>query len=60
MDVRLNSFLQRAESVLERIEPLLPAERVALDWSTVIAARWPLATLAAETGPLGENPTFET
>ena len=40
MDVRLNSFLQRAESVLERIEPLLPAERVALDWSTVIAARW--------------------
>ncbi|HSX71611.1 MAG TPA: ATP-binding protein [Pseudomonas sp.] len=40
MDVRLNSFLQRAESVLERIEPLLPAERVALDWSAVIAARW--------------------
>lgn len=40
MDSLLNSFLQRAGSVLERIEPLLPAERVALDWNSVIAARW--------------------
>jgi predicted AAA+ superfamily ATPase len=36
----LNSFLQRADAVLERLEPLLPAPRVALDWNTVIAARW--------------------
>ena len=40
MDSRLNSFLQRAEGVLQRIEPLLPAERVELDWQQVIAARW--------------------
>ena len=40
MDSRLNSFLQRADAVLERLEPLLPAPRVALDWTTVIAARW--------------------
>jgi predicted AAA+ superfamily ATPase len=36
----LNSFLQRADAVLERLEPLLPAVRVALDWDSVIAARW--------------------
>lgn len=40
MDSRLNSFLQRADAVLERLEPLLPAVRVALDWDSVIAARW--------------------
>ena len=40
MDSRLNSFLQRAEAALERIEPLLPAPRVALDWQQVVAARW--------------------
>ena len=40
MDSRLNSFLQRAEVALERIEPLLPAPRVALDWQQVVAARW--------------------
>lgn len=40
MDARLNSFLQRADAVLERIEPLLPAPRQALDWNNVVAARW--------------------
>ncbi len=40
MDSPLNSFLQRADAVLQRLEPLLPAERVTLDWQTVIAARW--------------------
>lgn len=40
MDSPLNSFLQRADAVLQRLEPLLPAERVALDWHAVIAARW--------------------
>lgn len=40
MDSRLSSFLQRAEAALERIEPLLPAVRVALDWQQVVAARW--------------------
>lgn len=27
MDARLNAFLERAESVLARLEPLLPAPR---------------------------------
>ncbi|MHA6493672.1 ATP-binding protein [Pseudomonas borbori] len=40
MDSRLNSFLQRVESVLDRIEPLLPASRAVVDWQQSLAARW--------------------
>ncbi|MGL4317599.1 MAG: ATP-binding protein [Pseudomonas sp.] len=40
MDSPLNSFLQRADEVLTRIEPLLPAVRADVDWSDVVAARW--------------------
>lgn len=40
MDSRLNGFLQRAEEVLQRLDPLLPAVRQALDWEQVVAARW--------------------
>ncbi|MBB1520990.1 ATP-binding protein [Aquipseudomonas guryensis] len=40
MDSRLNSFLQRAEEVLERLDPLLPVRRAALDWNVTVAARW--------------------
>lgn len=40
MDSRLISFLQRAEDVLERLEPILPARRAELDWNTTVAARW--------------------
>ncbi|MBD8574581.1 ATP-binding protein [Pseudomonas syringae] len=40
MDSRLNAFLERAESVLARLEPLLPAPRQAIDWSHSLAARW--------------------
>lgn len=40
MDSPLNSFLQRADEVLTRIEPLLPAPRASVDWGDVIAARW--------------------
>ena len=40
MDSRLNAFLERAESVLARIEPLLPAPRPVIDWGTCLAARW--------------------
>jgi hypothetical protein len=39
MDARLNAFLERAESVLARLEPLLPAPRPHIDWSTTLAAR---------------------
>ncbi|NQD93051.1 ATP-binding protein [Pseudomonas sp. CrR25] len=40
MDSRLNAFLQRAESVLARLEPLLPAQRHEIDWQQSLAARW--------------------
>lgn len=40
MDSPLSSFLLRAEEVLNRIEPLLPAVRASVDWRDVVAARW--------------------
>ena len=40
MDSRLNTFLERAESVLARLEPLLPALRREIDWDRCLAARW--------------------
>ena len=40
MEYSLNNFLQRAGSMLDRLEPLLPARREALDWNNVVAARW--------------------
>ncbi|WP_175653656.1 ATP-binding protein [Pseudomonas sp. Marseille-P9899] len=40
MDPRLTAFLERAESVLARLEPLLPALRPEIDWSRCLAARW--------------------
>lgn len=40
MDSRLFDFLQRANSVLTRLEPLLPATRESLDWEQSLAARW--------------------
>ncbi|GIZ12047.1 ATP-binding protein [Pseudomonas sp. NCCP-436] len=40
MDSRLLDFLARAEQVLERLEPLLPVTRLAIDWTHCVAARW--------------------
>ncbi len=40
MDSRLMAFLERADAVLARLEPLLPAIREPLDWSATLAARW--------------------
>ncbi|SDH36757.1 hypothetical protein SAMN05216588_104159 [Pseudomonas flavescens] len=40
MDSRLFDFLQRADSVLTRLEPLLPATRESIDWQRSLAARW--------------------
>ena len=40
MDSRLNAFLERADAVLARLEPLLPTPRHAIDWSQCLAARW--------------------
>ena len=40
MDAELKAFLQRADAFLSRAEPLLPAQRPAVDWTQHIAARW--------------------
>ncbi len=40
MDVELKAFLQRAEGLLARIEPLLPAQPPVIDWEHTLAARW--------------------
>lgn len=40
MDVELKAFLQRAEMLMARLEPLLPAPRSPLDWGRSLAARW--------------------
>lgn len=47
MDARLNAFLERAESVLARLEPLLPAPRPTIDWcTTLLRAGSAMAALA--------------
>jgi len=40
VDSRLSAFLERADAVLARLEPLLPAPRQAIDWDQCLAARW--------------------
>ncbi|WP_286785062.1 MULTISPECIES: ATP-binding protein [Pseudomonas] len=40
MEPRLSAFLERAESLLARLDPLLPAVRPPLDWDHCLAARW--------------------
>ncbi|MFF7710655.1 DUF815 domain-containing protein [Pseudomonas sp. NPDC007930] len=40
MDPRLTLFLDRAEALMARLEPLLPAARPPIDWATTLAARW--------------------
>nr|WP_304665678.1 ATP-binding protein [Pseudomonas tremae] len=36
----MDAFLQRADAVLARLEPLLPALRDPVDWTKALAARW--------------------
>lgn len=40
MDSRLFDFLQRAELLLNRLEPLLPSPREPVQWHQCLAARW--------------------
>jgi len=40
VNVRFNEFLDRAQVLLERLEPLLPSVRPPLEWETTLAARW--------------------
>lgn len=40
MDAYLQRFLSRAETLMERLEPLLPALQPEINWHQVLAARW--------------------
>ncbi|WAC43941.1 ATP-binding protein [Pseudomonas sp. SL4(2022)] len=40
MDSRLGDFLVRAEALLVRLDPLLPAVHAPIDWPQSLAARW--------------------
>ena len=40
MDIELKAFLQRAEGLLARIEPLLPNQPPSVEWERTLAARW--------------------
>jgi len=40
VDSRMNAFLERADAMLARLEPLLPALREPVDWTQALAARW--------------------
>lgn len=40
MDQQLQQFLQKAQQVLERLEPWLPVVSTPIDWQKTLAARW--------------------
>ena len=40
MNSKLDAFLERAEAVLARLEPLMPAQRESIEWDQCLAARW--------------------
>lgn len=40
MDAELKAFLQHADALMSRLEPLLPAPRAPIDWNGSLAARW--------------------
>ncbi len=55
MDVELKAFLQRAEGLLARIEPLLPAQPPVIDWEHSLAARWQRDGRSGYLAPLEVN-----
>lgn len=40
MSARLNDFLDQAQALLVRLEPLLPTPAQPVDWESALAARW--------------------
>lgn len=40
MSARLNDFLDQAQALLVRLEPLLPTSAQPVDWESALAARW--------------------
>lgn len=55
MDVELKAFLQRAEGLLARIEPLLPAQPPVIEWEHTLAARWQRDGRSGYLAPLEVN-----
>jgi len=55
MDVELKALLQRAEGLLARIEPLLPAQPPVIDWEHTLAARWQRDGRSGYLAPLEVN-----
>ncbi len=55
MDVELKAFLQRAEGLLARIEPLLPTQPPVIDWEHTLAARWQRDGRSGYLAPLEVN-----
>ena len=55
MDVELKAFLQRAEGLMARIEPLLPAQLPNIDWAHTLAARWQREGHSGYLAPLEVN-----
>ncbi|UVO16917.1 ATP-binding protein [Stutzerimonas stutzeri] len=55
MDVELKAFLQRAEALLTRVEPLLPIPHEPIDWGVTIAARWQRDARGGWLAPLRVN-----
>ncbi len=55
MDVELKAFLQRAEGLLARIDPLLPAQPPVIDWEHTLAARWQRDGRSGYLAPLEVN-----
>jgi hypothetical protein len=50
---RLLAFLERADDVLTRLEPLLPPPPVTIDWQLCLAARWQREGRGGYLQPLG-------
>ena len=55
MSGQLDSFLKQAKRLLKRVEPLLPPERVAIDWQLCKAARWQQVGRFGQLVPMAVN-----
>lgn len=55
MEPELIGFLARAERILARLEPLLPAAPAQIDWNHTLAARWKVERGAGALMPLQVN-----
>ncbi len=54
VDERMNTFLDRVERLLERIEATLPPPAAAIDWRRTIASRWQVVADRALLQPIAK------